>query len=85
MVGKRIVVDAVIDLRVGVAGSLCTKLPYRPLLTMFRVKELDERVERIPVGALGIGSTGTRCGNDCASSARRNAGSEWQWAMYCCP
>ena len=62
MVGERKVVDAAVHLRVGVAGTLGAELPYRPIVVMFRVEELYEPVEGIPICALGVGlrRAGTR-------------------------
>jgi hypothetical protein len=65
VVRKRIVVDAVVDLRVGVARSLGAKLPYRPVFAMLGVEELDERVERVAVCALRVGAARPGGCNDC--------------------
>ncbi len=42
VVGKRIVVDAVVYLRVGIASSLGAELPDSPVFAMFFVEELYE-------------------------------------------
>lgn len=56
MVGERVVIYAIVYLTIRVAGAFGAKLPYRPVFAMLRVQELDERVERVPVCALGIGA-----------------------------
>lgn len=57
VVGERIVVDAVVYLRVGITSSFGAELPNSPVFAMFFVEELNKRVERITVGALRIGAT----------------------------
>jgi len=42
VVGPGVVVYAVVDLRVGVAGTFCTELPYAPVVAVFGIEELDE-------------------------------------------
>ena len=64
VVGEGVVVDAVVDVRVGVAGALSAELPDGPVVAMLLVEELDQRVERVAVGALRVGATGAGCGND---------------------
>jgi hypothetical protein len=64
MVGERVVIYAIVYLAVRVAGSLGAKLPYRPVFAMLRVEELDERVKRVPICALGIGAAWARRGDD---------------------
>jgi hypothetical protein len=64
VVGERVVVYAVVDLRVWVARPFGAELPYRPVVAVLRVEELYERIERIAVGALWIGAAGTRCRDD---------------------
>lgn len=64
VIGEGVVVYTVVNLAVRVASAFCTKLPYRPVFTMFGVEELYEGVERIPVRALWIGATGARRSND---------------------
>jgi hypothetical protein len=65
VVGERVVVDAVVDLGVGVSGALCTELPYCPVIAVLRVEKLDERVERIAVGALRVRAAWAGRCNDC--------------------
>lgn len=40
VVGKGVVVYAIVDLAVWIAGALCTELPYRPVFAMLRVEKL---------------------------------------------
>jgi hypothetical protein len=54
VVREWVVVDAVVDVRVWIAGSLGAKLPYGPVVAMLRVEKLDERVERVAIGALRV-------------------------------
>jgi hypothetical protein len=65
VVGKRVVVDAVVHLRVRVARPLGAKLPYRPVFAMLGVEELDKRVERVAVCALRVGAARPGGRNDC--------------------
>jgi hypothetical protein len=58
VVGERIMVDAVVDLGVGVARPFGAELPYGPVVAMLRVEELYERVEGVAVGALGVRAAG---------------------------
>lgn len=58
MVGKRVVVDAVVDLRVGVAGPFGAELPYGPVIAVLGVEELYEGIERVAVCALRVGAAG---------------------------
>jgi hypothetical protein len=64
VVGERVVVYAVVDLRVWIARPLGAELPYRPVVAMLRVEEFYERIERVAVGALRVGAAGPRCGDD---------------------
>lgn len=49
---------------------------------MLGVEKLDEGVERVAIGALGICATGARSGNDCN---KRSAHEEWeQWSCGEC-
>jgi hypothetical protein len=64
MVREGVVVDAVVDFGVGVASPLGAEFPYRPVVAVLRVEELDERVEGVAVRALGVGATGARGGDD---------------------
>jgi hypothetical protein len=65
VVGKRIMIDAVVDFRVWVPCSFSTELPYRPVFAMLGVEELYERVERVAVCALRICAAGSGCRDDC--------------------
>lgn len=58
VVRKRIVIHAVVNLAIRVAGAFSTKLPYSPVFAMLRVEELYEGVEGVSVCALGVGSAG---------------------------
>jgi hypothetical protein len=58
MVGKRVVVDAIVDLRVWVARPFGAKLPYSPVFAMFGVEKLDECIERVAIRALGVSAAG---------------------------
>lgn len=64
VIGEGVMVDAVVNLAIGVAGAFCTKFPYRPVFAMFCVEEFDEGIERVSVRALGIGATGAGCSDD---------------------
>ena len=58
MVGEGVVVDAVVDFRIWVARPFGAKLPYGPVVAMFGVEELDERIQWIAVGALWVRAAG---------------------------
>lgn len=58
MIRERVVIDTVVDLRVWIARSLSSELPNRPVVAMLRVEELDERIKRVAVGALGVSAAG---------------------------
>ena len=55
MVWPRIVPDTVVYSLVWVACTLCSKLPDRPAIAVFRVEEGDELVEGVAVGSLRVG------------------------------
>jgi hypothetical protein len=59
------VVDTVIDLGVRVARPLGAELPYRPVVAVLGVEELDKRVERVAVCALRVRAAGPRGCDDC--------------------
>jgi hypothetical protein len=59
VVGKWIVVDAVVYFRVWVARPFGAELPYGPVVAMLGVEEFDERVERVAVSTLWIGAAGS--------------------------
>jgi hypothetical protein len=65
MVGKRVMVDAVVDFGVWIACTLCAEFPYRPVVAMFRVEEFDKRIEGVAVCALWICTTGSGSRDDC--------------------
>lgn len=58
VIGERVVVYAVVDFAVGIAGAFCAKLPYRPVFAMLRIEKLYEGIERVSVCALRVGATG---------------------------
>lgn len=58
VVRERIVVYAIVNFTVWVACAFRTKLPNRPVFAMFRVEELDERIEGVSVCALRVGAAG---------------------------
>ena len=64
VVGKWIVIHAIVYLAVRIAGAFGAKLPNGPVFAMLRVQKLDERVERVSICALGIGATWARRGDD---------------------
>ena len=64
MVREGVVVDAVVDFGVGVAGPLCAELPYGPIVAVLGIEELDECIEGVAVCALGVRATGARGGDD---------------------
>ena len=68
MVWPWIVVDAVVDLRVGVTGAFGSELPDAPVGPMFVVEEFDELVERVSVGALRVVGGRTRRCDDYSST-----------------
>jgi len=72
MIGEGVVVHTVVHLRVWVACPLCAKLPYGPVFAMLGVEKLDERIQRIAVGALWVCAAGTGCSDDWAASARES-------------
>lgn len=43
-----------IDSFVGVASTLCTELPYGPVVSMLAIEEGYEAVKRVTVGSLGV-------------------------------
>ena len=45
---------SVVDLAVRIACTFCAEFPYRPLVTMFVVKEFDEGVGWVAVSTLWI-------------------------------
>ena len=55
--------DAPVDLRVWVSGALGTEFPYTPIRAMFRIEELDKRIERVAISALRVGSRRARGGD----------------------
>jgi len=59
MVGEGIVVDTVVHLRVWVARPFGAELPDGPVIAVLGVEKLDERIQRIAVGALRVGSAGS--------------------------
>jgi hypothetical protein len=65
VVGEGVVVDAVVDLGVGVARSFGAELPNRPVVAMLGVEKFHERVERVAVCALGVCAAGAGRCNDC--------------------
>lgn len=65
MIGEGVVVDAVIDLGVGVACSFGTELPNSPVFAMFGVEKLDKTIEWITICALWVRPAGSRCRDDC--------------------
>jgi hypothetical protein len=65
VVGKRVVVDTVVDLRVWVARPFGAELPDGPVVAMLGVEEFDERVERVAVCALRVRAAGPRGCDDC--------------------
>lgn len=67
-----VVVYPVVNLRVGVAGAFCAKLPYCPVDAMLVVEELDEGVSGIAVCSLGVCRGGTGGGDD--YQAQRSSG-----------
>lgn len=60
---------------IGVSRTLGSKLPYRPLVTVRGVEELDQRAEWIAVGTLRVGGRGPRGGDDCGGEVR------WRFLM----
>lgn len=54
VVRKRIVVYAVVDFTVGIACALGAELPYRPIVAMLGVEELDEGIEGVAVCSLRV-------------------------------
>jgi hypothetical protein len=44
VIRERVVVDSVVHFAIGISGTLCAKLPYRPVLAMLTVEELYEGV-----------------------------------------
>lgn len=57
MVGEGVVVDAVVDFRVWVTRPFGAKLPYGPVVAMLGVEKLYERIKRVAIGALRVGTT----------------------------
>lgn len=49
-----IVVYPIINLAVWISGAFCAKLPYRPLISMLFVEELDQLFERGSVCELRV-------------------------------
>lgn len=64
VIGEGVMVDAIVDLRVGVARPFSAKLPYGPIVAMFRVEKLYERVKRVAIGALRVSATRARSSDD---------------------
>lgn len=60
MIGEGIMVDATVDLRVGIARPFSAELPDGPIVAMFRVEKLYERVKRVAIGALRVGAARAR-------------------------
>ena len=60
MIGEGIMVDATVDLRVGIARPFSAEFPYCPIVAMFRVEKLYERVKRVAIGALRVGAARAR-------------------------
>ena len=54
MVGPWIMVDATVYLGVGIAGTFCSKFPYRPIFAVFVIEEFCQSIGRITIGALRI-------------------------------
>jgi hypothetical protein len=84
VVGEGVVVDAVVDFRVGVARPFGAELPDGPVFAMFGIEEFDKRVERVAVRALGVGATGPGRRDNCKHviSLRRVHGDAS--SLYCC-
>jgi hypothetical protein len=56
VVRERVVVDAVVDFGVWVAGALGAELPNCPVVFVLVVEKFYERVEGVAVRALGVGA-----------------------------
>lgn len=56
VVREWIVIYAVVNLTIRIAGAFGAELPYRPVFAMFRVEELHEGVERVSICTLWIGA-----------------------------
>lgn len=65
MIWPWIMVYVAVDFGVGISCPFCAELPYCPVCFVFVVKELHKSVGGIPIGALGIGRGGARCGDNC--------------------
>lgn len=89
VVRPRIMSYPSIHFGVGVACSLGTELPYRPVGAMLVIEEFDEGIGGVSVGSLWEGGGRARGSNDCwrrqsvksamVSCARRRR------LRYCCP
>jgi hypothetical protein len=70
MVRERVMVDSAIDFGVRIPRSFGAELPYCPVFAVFGVEELDERVERVAIVALGVGSARAGGRDDCMAVSR---------------
>jgi hypothetical protein len=55
VIRPRVMSDAIIHGIIRIPGTFSAKLPYRPVLAVFRVEEGDELVEGVSIGELGVG------------------------------
>jgi hypothetical protein len=54
VVRPRVVPHATVDGLVGISCAFCAEFPDCPFFAVFRVEELDELVEGVAVGELGV-------------------------------
>lgn len=55
VVGPWVMMNAIVNLFIGIAGTFRAKFPDCPVFAMLVVEEFDKCICRIPVGTLGIG------------------------------